>query len=159
VRLDPCPSPPKEGICAPSGGGELGDPWWWGVCGIGSAGISEETTTIGGAGDVLSARFEPLLRSGVNPPVPVYEEEDPDLAKFDESDGPLGSEVLEDEGDDVLLLLLDFKDPWKFELAGTLPPFGGGTGTDAPPALALLELPFSLDFDLDRFCYSAKKKE
>lgn len=57
--------------------------------------------------------------------------------------------MLDDEGDDVLPLFLS--EPWNAEFAGTLPPFGGGVGRVAPE-LARLELPFSFDFDRERFC-------
>lgn len=101
----------------------------------------------------MSAKLVPLLRSDPSPlvPAPYADEEDPDLANVceDESNAPpLGKEVLDEEGDEELPLF--FSDPWNAEFAGTLPPFGGGVGVGAPE-LTRLELPFSLDFDRERF--------
>lgn len=58
--------------------------------------------------------------------------------------------MLDEEGEDALPLLVFFNEPWKAELAGTLPPFGGGAGTGAPVVLRL-ELPFSFDLERERF--------
>jgi hypothetical protein len=81
---------------------------------MGSAGISDDTTTIGGAGDVLSARLDPLRRSeGRAEPAAYEEEEEPGLPIVCEvSAEPVrGNDVLDEEGEDALPLLIFFSEP------------------------------------------------
>lgn len=85
---------------------------------MGSAGISEETTTTGGAGDVLSAKDCPPLRSAAAAD-PTFLDEAPELL-------PPARETLEDAGEEPALDEAPFREPVYAELAGTEPPLGGG---------------------------------
>lgn len=102
---------PTTPACKPSGGtfadASGGEPGWCGFkCGMGSAGISEETTTIGGAGEVLSANAglpaleEPLSGVPTPPGVPYGCPEDPALDRAD-AGPPEVRDAVEEEGEEV----------------------------------------------------------
>lgn len=138
---------------------------------MGSAGISDDTTTTGGAGDVFSAKFWPPLLSEVfvdpapaAPPAPpcVLDGPDPDGPADDDAEPGPPRDAFDEAAEVPEPEEAPLREPDQAELAGTDPPPPAAPALVAfpcgfDPVLPVLPLA-SPDLDLERFCEGSKRR-